>query len=912
MNIREKIKIFISSKCGVEKYDIVREALKCRLEDTGFMDVYVFESTGAYSKSAVDSYLGKLDDCDLVIFLIDNEDDDFPEGVMKEYLRAKHLEKKSIYLFFNKPEKEETTIQKSLYGPNGTKFTFVNSIKEFIDKGYQSVIEDIFSIYKDYCKGRLNNIGAIDADIVKLDEGANTILNEIEKYQMKKSLLSKFPNIYKYFKMKNKFYRKHKSQTFNDMEKQFLYFAELLLCKEEHNDTEMNTLMKLIIESHLEDNRDVIAKRWESIQFCYNDNLQGAVDRLDEAYKEGIKKNIDEWILNDILIDKRNLENLLNNEKNIIKESEAQKILNNKENILHCPVLDRVSNGIYNSIIEEINKIEMSTPYISHVGTGINKILGSVSEYFIWAVYYGSYTHMEIVIKLLQDIFYNFYKLYNVNEWGFEALQYSIINENTKIIKDITDRNSNIISACSKDKINYLYYLSDKIHIKNKRNKMKINVFNYLGYYFSDSSYKCIENEIFILFNEWLYSDNSSVYLGQVIFDAIRGNINRLNKSKIENFLISVLNRKYYRFYDDVFKIIQLIPFDEINEDRIIEIIDIVINIVKDERQRFKYNNLEYCIIHLRKTGIEYSSRLDEIVEEFWGELKETYSLEVLDNEVEYRNSILKYVEEIKHRNSVQGKGSYYGYGYNPQDIIKNILKITKDNLLNNKLLQIITDACKECLMNEKQIISEKISSIQLLIYLKRASREQHVMFDWNKYYSLLNEEKILKGYSDNFFNKDSNLTLMSNYILYKIVNNDEDENEILDLLSYYNDNNVYENIKVLEAIKTFMVNSEMNRELKNIYIILMQFISRYIKDKNYEVKYRVVDCLFGFIGKSSNEIVYKYIDRISDDLDYRVKLSILNNIDEQEEKNIFKYVIEKYLVDNNYLVRSRAKRILN
>ena len=212
MNIKEKIKIFISSKCGIEKYDIVREALKCRLEDTGFMDIYVFEASCAYSKSAIDSYLGKLDDCDLVLFLIDNEDEKFPEGVMKEYLRSKDLHKKSIYLFFNKPEKEETTVQKSLYGPHGPKFIFVNNIKEFIAKGYQSVIEDIFSIYKDYYRGRLNNMGIIEEDIINLDDNVTVILNEIEKYQMKKSLLNSVTNIYNYFKGKNKFCRRQKTE----------------------------------------------------------------------------------------------------------------------------------------------------------------------------------------------------------------------------------------------------------------------------------------------------------------------------------------------------------------------------------------------------------------------------------------------------------------------------------------------------------------------------------------------------------------------------------------------------------------------------------------------------------------------------------------------------------------------------
>lgn len=43
----QKIKVFISSICGVEKYDKVRAELKKAIERTQLVDVYTFESRGA-------------------------------------------------------------------------------------------------------------------------------------------------------------------------------------------------------------------------------------------------------------------------------------------------------------------------------------------------------------------------------------------------------------------------------------------------------------------------------------------------------------------------------------------------------------------------------------------------------------------------------------------------------------------------------------------------------------------------------------------------------------------------------------------------------------------------------------------------------------------------------------------------
>ena len=68
----QKIKVFISSICGVEKYDKVRAELKKAIERTQLVDVYTFESRGASTLPAGDHYILALEDSDICIFLIDN------------------------------------------------------------------------------------------------------------------------------------------------------------------------------------------------------------------------------------------------------------------------------------------------------------------------------------------------------------------------------------------------------------------------------------------------------------------------------------------------------------------------------------------------------------------------------------------------------------------------------------------------------------------------------------------------------------------------------------------------------------------------------------------------------------------------------------------------------------------------
>ena len=151
----ERIRVFISSICGVEKYDSIRAELKKLIEDTGIAKVYLFEGKQqASTLSAEQDYLYGVDDSDVCVFLIDNSDG-VPLGVLKEHQRAKAHPKKSIYIFCDENEKKPTNIQNEITGAKGSKYYITNSFRDFITIGYNSFINDIVNIYLSYCRGRL-------------------------------------------------------------------------------------------------------------------------------------------------------------------------------------------------------------------------------------------------------------------------------------------------------------------------------------------------------------------------------------------------------------------------------------------------------------------------------------------------------------------------------------------------------------------------------------------------------------------------------------------------------------------------------------------------------------------------------------------------------------------------------------
>ncbi|CCL31954.1 hypothetical protein BN174_2990001 [Clostridioides difficile E15] len=439
-----------------------------------------------------------------------------------------------------------------------------------------------------------------------------------------------------------------------------------------------------------------------------------------------------------------------------------------------------------------------------------------------------------------------------------------------------------------------------------------MNIFSCLGYYLEENYYIKVEEEIFNIFDEWLYSERIVSDLGNIIFEAITNNIYRININKTIVFLIKTIKNKKYVSIDKILKIFELINFDSVEEYNLKKIVDIISDIAKSKNINLDYNLLKNLIIILRKSDLECSKVLDKLIETNFSDFNIIYKLNIFNREEDCYNQILNCIEEIKVRNLKQESGIYVGYGYNPQDMIKNIIKDSDMLLCHYDLINPIATVCRDCLMNERQVIHEKISTIHLLIYLMYISKNKNLHFDWKKYYNGLSEVKVEKGFCEGFFNKESELTLFANYIFYKIVNLDINKNEIMNLLGYYNNDNVYENIKILEVINIFIQNSYIGNIPEDIYIILIQFVSRYINDNNYEVRSEVIDTFFAFFNKYNDELSLSFINQMGNDTDYRIKLIIIRNIKRQEE-NAFQYrdILEKYKLDNHYIVRCRAKKLL-
>lgn len=141
MEIERKVRVFISSKCGGQ-YTIVRKVLKTMLEETGFCEVYAFETDYSSSIPVISAYLNELEASDVVIIIVDNNDG-VTDPVQSEINRARELQKKMLFLFCDENKREATVLQQQIKNGLLEKYQICHEFSDFPIYAYNSLFNDI-------------------------------------------------------------------------------------------------------------------------------------------------------------------------------------------------------------------------------------------------------------------------------------------------------------------------------------------------------------------------------------------------------------------------------------------------------------------------------------------------------------------------------------------------------------------------------------------------------------------------------------------------------------------------------------------------------------------------------------------------------------------------------------------------
>ncbi len=794
----EKVRVFISSECETEKYTAIRKKLKKRIEGTGIARVYIFEEGGPSTLTAEQDYLYGVDDSDVCVFLIDNADG-VPEGVLREHQRAKSHPKKSIYIFCNENQKEPTHIQNEITGSQGPKHYTTGSFREFVTIGYQSLINDITRIYINYCKGRLS-----DPEF-SMPRGALSEIDAGVSESLGKQLVKDIDKTKEYI-TRMLFSRSHiEIKNTCDLDSYCVEFLQVLFGHKTIRDININLMLLTLKDVQSQALHRVVEERWKAIQSYWLNDLNKAIEFENKALLLARELQLPNWLIQDILIDLSNLYIYEGHRQNkFMIDNPAHKELSDETTALFYPLLDRYGNSLYGEILSQDQKTSTQSPYTITIGSNdINQSGSYIANIYVIAIFNGSLTHILRTFNRVRDVAFRLCSQYSDWEFRILLLKTAMREENSKKVRGFIDLFNDVYGKMNALDAKNIYEFTSSVPIDYFKEIAKLQVFQHIGYFFSDGDYLKIETEVLEIIKSWIYSEERIIVLGDYIFKALKTNVRRLDNQKVLEIVLSIFEKGIKRFYDDALGVIGDINLTKINGNILTKLIEQIKTLIGDKSTRESCPRLGDVIINLCKQQKKLTDELYGSVIKYMGApYKERYHLEIfVDSQEESKDYINKYLAIIRKRNSTQGReGRYSAYMDNPYSTIAKIINYN-NVIVDSELMGEIINVCKDTLYLDTQLLSTKVEAIRLIIFLGAISTEYNYEYQVLVHQIIKDEELILKG-EDMLLDKTSKTTLYFNFIMMKLVSKAAKFDEVVGLLGSYVE---LEEFEKLEALKTII-----------------------------------------------------------------------------------------------------------
>ena len=905
----QKIKVFISSICGVEKYDKVRSDLKSAIENTQLADVYTFESKGASTLPAGFHYKSSLEDSDICIFLIDNADG-IKQGVQAEIDTVKKYNIKALYYFCDEEQKEKTALEQSLMGANFAKSKTVHSFSELSKDGAQALIDDIVAVYHDYCTGR-----------IVLNSGENDEIQAVdvvgtEKYQLPTIPKSTLKNVDKCRDYLLKFVLGYSRGRYQDDAKKTSEFDDwgiqfLPILFEGKSIKHFNTAMYLDALKEQQDNEhyQVVQVRWQAIQMYFAGNIDKCIEYLDKALALARKTNQPTWVIKDILIDLRNQHWTRCTEKNEYYNTPAQKDLTESSEELYYPILDRFHESLNEKYIEGLYKKKTGSPYSVTICNNLDQYGEMLASSFIVSMYNGSLTHILLIYEKIRD--FAFYLSCKYDDWNFRLILYklAIFEGKEKEIKGIQDSYPEVLNNLTADEATSIMNFCLNHPIKYKRFSSQLLAFGSVGYFLDDKSYKSCEESIVDEIKSWLSSDTSVVAIGQNIFKCLSGVAYRMSQDILSEICCQFIERHYSRWYLDMFKFIaNRIDLRKMNDDSARKLVEHINSVLDSEKEREQVQYSPFFLCVLRKQNRSLTEEMDKkIAEHLSSYYESTYKLETTEDENKDMPAFVKeYVVRIRKNNEMQGKdGVYFGHGTREIATLRSILlgeEFTCDTDTMDKLISVVADT----LLISKEDVPTKLDAIALLICIAVKYPEDYIR-NQRVFEKMFEQQKNIEVADNSIisFNIDSISLKIGLQLLYTAMGKDVYA-EILELMPYIQ-GDVATTIAVTHLVVEYLESSEDVMLPSRVEAIILQNVLLWLHSEYTNIRWNATRILLTMSRNPENcGIVNHQLVNLIDSNSIYIKNLIMRHLHKMDGiTDVTKeYIITKCRHDANFVVR--------
>ena len=887
---RNSLRVFVSSaqrREGDFDWEEVRARIVEKIRTCPFLSPFIMEESGSELPS-VQRFTYKVEQSDIVILLVKG---DVREGTAIEASTAMS-KKKPMLIFFledDNPSYKVKQLKREIASNDYCSYHKIKSLDRVEDQVFQDLIENVIEFYQYKHYSLLQQDGDLVFSADSLD--SDTQLTNAPT----KATFSLFESAYDYIYdlLSLEYLKRDKTTLESDLHGFGKEALEWLILGANWLDGD-GVLDLSEKAKDIYGKTNWFLKRWDAIKNALSGDFDKALDDENEALNLAKDSNAPGWVINDILVDCRNLTIIAGNAKNqLVFDSPAQKELNESETIVYLPITDRYLENMYAEMLKEEISIEISPPSTIHYGSNISHVIHAFENYFFSSILYGSYTHISLSREVLADVLYKYAAISSYPELLLQAVKLYVLSGNSKKLKQVLDSKWDSCYSGIASEADSYWLLSNSIDAE-KKGAMKQTIISKLGLYFSDTVF----NEASIFLEEQLpgiYWGNCEDYL-QCILD----NITRIKPELVIRILIHIIENKKYRLGHKVTSILMCLNLESVPQEDLIALHDALFNSLPS---LIKNNGDPQCIAALVGQCKEIFSDLAELPNNgLEGDQKLYYDLNMGGDDYDqlYENLINMAREQYNTNSSGNG---FTSFAVQPYSSISSLMR--KGKYFTETAEKEFFSLCNDVLSSQVPIpVKDDCVACLCDIIIERVKRSMPIPQELSPIIPFLEEQ----GDNSFYFMRTTTLnTFLSRVLFLKVLMGIENEDEIIGWNTILKKGDPNERVVIAKCCEKYL--QFITCKGKEPSIAVLSIAIQCTEDDYHPVRQYGSNCMCYFLGTKYHEQAENKLYELALDSSHWVRNHLINLCANGmiNDEIIKTKLIETLKNDANYRIRVHA-----
>ena len=723
------ITVFVSSCMRSEELKRVRADICEAIDRTGLFRAWAFERHGASSIPAGEDYLLGVHEAEACVFVI--EAGFGVTGPMQREIDEAHfLGKKSFFYFCKRSPDEHIPLQEELHSPEYSTSFEVGSLGELPEQIADDLQYELTRLYRlvDRDFSYQNLLGGGQELPVSVATWADAIVGKapVVNYPKTKAFFAKFafgidpPALSTHDVVSELTGEASAPVPENVLDDCCALLLEVVLGDRTMRELNIAMLHDEIDSKLPQEYAEVSKIRWRAIQSFYLGDVQAAFERMGEAHDVAKRNSVAEWLIDDLLIDLRNLDAM---QRGIIANiGEYQQQLSEKDKPLVYPVADRFNSEMYGALIDESYKRSLQSVSTVVIGNDVTRFLDGLAGQTMVSVLYGSLTYIRLIPAKLRRVVYVVNLQYPSSHLERVMLKLALADGDVGDARSLLNSYVGIMGGLTADEADEAFRFVEASAAGTARSAAVREAFAVFGSYMSDAGFDAALSTVRGFVESSLLEDSSP---GNAL-SCLAANAPRIADKE---WLLDVCRRAMGRgsrtlWHNEGIKMLSsgTLMLDELGDSSAETALELIESAVADDQSA--KDGVAGALSLFRRDG-RYAERIDSLACGLPALYRMDYQVNCPDCDfADLPGLIESCVERIHSDNETQGEGGAYAYGLDHYIIIEYAAEAA--GTLPNELLADAAEACLETLRAPRQTISSKCGALRLLVFLDGMSDPTH------------------------------------------------------------------------------------------------------------------------------------------------------------------------------------------